>query len=57
MYKYLRLPNEGFFLQFVVEGFMQEVGVHHVAEVEEYVDGVEAEEFLCMRLWIIDLGH
>lgn len=57
MYKHLRLPNEGFFLQFVVEGFMQEVGVHHVAEVEEYEAGVEAEEFLCMQFWIIDLGH
>lgn len=53
----LRLPNEEFFLQFVVEGSMQEVEVHHVAEVEEYVDGVEAEEFLYMLLWIIDQGH
>lgn len=57
MCKHLRLPSEGFSLQFAAEGFTREAGVQRVAEAEEYGAGGEAEEFLCTRWWIIGPGH
>lgn len=53
----VRLQNEEFFLQVVVEEFILEAGVYHAAEVGECEAVAEEEAFLFMLWWITVLGH